>query len=257
MTTETAKLASERPQDLSSLLSGEIKVQPVHVSHHQENEGVSDDSVAPIISTSTGTAVSGATHSFRQIRVPSNRFSPLKTAWSSIYTPIVEKLHLQIRMNLKSRMIELRIDPKIADVDESSIETPDGKKLSPLRALQKADDFIQAFLMGFQVKDAVSLIRLDDIYVDSFKLTDVKMLSGANLSRAIGRVSGVKGGTLYTIENATKTRIVLANDQVHILGSVNNIAVAKKAICDLVLGSPPGKVYNTLRLVASRMKESF
>lgn len=231
-------------QDLSSVLAEEIEKESTSI-----NNEVSKSSETNIESKQM--------HSLRQIRVPGNRFAPLKREWQNIYTPIVEKLHLQVRMNLKRRTVEIRVDPSISDPEELSIETPDGKKLSPLRALQKADDFVQAFLMGFDVKDAIALIRLDDIYVDSFKLTDIKMLSGANLSRAIGRVSGVKGGTLYTIENSTRTRVVLANDQVHILGSVNNIAAAKRAICDLVLGSPPGKVYNTLRLVSNRMKESF
>lgn len=230
--TENTVQESERPKDLSSLLETEVQ--------------------KPAPATSAG-----QTLNFRQIRVPSNRFPPLRKEWANIYSPIVEKLHLQIRMNLNRRIVEIRIDPSIVDPEEASIETPDGRKLSPLRALQKADDFVQAFIMGFDVKDAMALIRLDDIYIDSFKLTDIKMLSGSNLSRAIGRVSGVKGGTLYTIENATRTRVVLANDQVHILGSVNNIAAAKRAICDLVLGSPPGKVYNTLRLISNRMKESF
>ena len=61
----------------------------------------------------------------------------------------------------------------------------------------------------------------------------------------------------YAIENATRTRIVMADTKIHILGSFANIKVARNAICALVLGSPPGKVYNNMRNVASRMKERF
>ncbi|KAJ1835386.1 pre-rRNA-processing protein pno1, partial [Coemansia sp. RSA 2708] len=35
----------------------------------------------------------------RRVRVPPHRFSPLKRDWLKIYSPIVEHLKLQIRMN--------------------------------------------------------------------------------------------------------------------------------------------------------------
>lgn len=61
----------------------------------------------------------------------------------------------------------------------------------------------------------------------------------------------------YAIENATRTRIVVADSHVHILGSFANIKLARDAICSLILGAPPGKVYNQLRNVARRLAERF
>jgi len=124
-------------------------------------------------------------------------------------------------------------------------------------ALQKGADYVSAFMMGFDVQDSVALLRLDDLYVESFNVTDVKLLKGDHLSRAVGRVAGQDGKTRFAIENATRTRIVIANTRIHMLGSYANIRVARNAICDLVLGAPPGKVYNNMRNVSKRMNERF
>ncbi|KAJ2160823.1 pre-rRNA-processing protein pno1 [Coemansia sp. RSA 552] len=175
---------------------------------------------------------------FRRIRVPPNRFSPLKRDWLKIYSPIVEHLKLQIRMNPKSRMIEIRSCPDTEDIG----------------AIQKAADFVRAYCLGFSPEDALALLRMDDLFLDSFEIKDIKMLSGDHLSRAIGRLAGKDGKTKYTIENATKTRIVLADSKIHILGTFQNIKIAKNAISSLVMGSSPGKIYASLRTVASRMK---
>ena len=198
--------------------------------------------------------------------MPSHRYTPLKENWMKIFEPIVEHLKLQVclflplgisfenisnfllfeilsqvRFNLKSRNVEVRT---CKDTEDPT-------------TLQKAADFVRAFVFGFEVEDALALIRLDDLFIDSFQVQDVKTLKGDHLARAIGRVAGKGGRTKYTIENVTKTRIVLADDKIHILGSYQNIAIARRALCNLILGSPPSKVYGTLRTVAARASERF
>lgn len=110
----------------------------------------------------------------RKVPIPPHRMTPLKTAWPKIFPPLVEHLQLQVRMNLKSKAVELRTSSSTTDTG----------------ALQKGQDFLQAFCLGFDVDDAIALLRLDDLYIQSFEVRDVKSLSGEHLGRAIGRIAG-------------------------------------------------------------------
>lgn len=179
----------------------------------------------------------------RKIPIPPHRYTPLKSAWPKIYPPLVEHLKLQVRMNVRSKSVELR----------TSKHTPAPATTS----LQKGEDFIRAFTLGFDVDDAIALLRLDDLYIETFEIKDVKTLQGEHLGRAIGRIAGKDGKTKFAIENTSRTRVVLADSKVHILGGFSNIRIAREAVVSLILGAPPGKVYGNLRSVAGRMKERF
>ncbi|CAM9656009.1 unnamed protein product, partial [Phaeothamnion confervicola] len=157
----------------------------------------------PILSTQGGKI------EYRKVRCPPHRLTPLRKSWENIVTPIVEHMKLQIRFNIKTRNVEIK----------TSTHTDDAS------SIQKAADFVQAFMLGFEIQDAVALLRLDDLYVDSFEVKDVKTLHGDHLGRAIGRVAGQDGKTRHAIENATRTRIVVADQKMHILGSFANIKV--------------------------------
>ncbi|KAL8724319.1 MAG: hypothetical protein Q9166_008020, partial [cf. Caloplaca sp. 2 TL-2023] len=177
----------------------------------------------------------------RKVLVPPHRMTPFKASWSKIYPPLVEHLKLQVRMNVKAKAVELRTSKYTVDSG----------------ALQKGEDFVKAFTLGFDVDDAIALLRLDDLYIETFEIKDVRTLHGDHMGRAVGRIAGKDGKTKWAIENASRTRIVLADQKIHILGAFKNIHIAREAVVSLILGSPPGKVYGNLRTVASRIKERF
>ncbi|KAE8600981.1 hypothetical protein XENTR_v10013487 [Xenopus tropicalis] len=135
----------------------------------------------------SGDKLMGDKDEMRKVPVPSHRYTPLKENWMKIFTPIVEHLQLQVRFNLKTRNVEIKTCKETTDVG----------------ALTKATDFVRAFILGFQVEDALALVRLDDLFLESFEVTDVKPLKGDHLSRAIGRIAGK--GEKYTYWDPFRT----------------------------------------------------
>lgn len=85
----------------------------------------------------------------RQVRIPPHRMTPLKSQWPRIYPPLVEHLKLQVRMNVKRKAVELRTSKHTTDPE----------------AIQRGVDFLTAFVCGFDVDDAIALLRLDDLYI--------------------------------------------------------------------------------------------
>eukprot|EP00951_Prasinocladus_malaysianus_P026347 scaffold233847_cov41-Prasinocladus_malaysianus.AAC.1 len=66
------------------------------------------------------------------VPVPQHRMTPLKNAWMSVYKPVTEQLKLDMRMNLKTKKVEIKT------TDETTDST----------LLQKAADFVHAFILG-------------------------------------------------------------------------------------------------------------
>jgi RNA-binding protein PNO1 len=224
----------------ASVVQSRIR-QSASLAKEQDDDTTIMQDEQPTFPQLSAMAARGGKTEYRRVRCPPHRYTPLRENWEQILTPLVEFLKLQVRFNTKTRSIEMKTSQHTIDSG----------------ALQKGADFCSAFMLGFEVQDAVALLRLDDLYIESFQVTDVKMLRGDHLSRAVGRVAGQDGKTRFAIENATRTRIVIADTRIHMLGSYANIRVARNAICDLILGAPPGKVYNNMRNVSKRMNERY
>jgi RNA-binding protein PNO1 len=58
--------------------------------------------------------------------------TPLKNAWMTLYQPVTEQLKLDMRMNLKTKKVEIK----------TTKDTTDNAML------QKAADFVQAYILG-------------------------------------------------------------------------------------------------------------
>lgn len=184
--------------------------------------------------------ITGEFVELRRIPVAVNRMAPLKNAWVEVIKPLVEILKIQIRMNPRKRCVEIRAGPNTEE---------------PSTFLQKAAEYIRAFLLGFAVADALALLRMDDLFLETFEMKDVKTLKGEHSGRAIGRIVGKDGKTKNAIENSTRTRIVVAGEKIHLMGSFTNIKIARSVLSQLIMGSAPNKVFDKLRVVSKRLLE--
>lgn len=175
----------------------------------------------------------------RRVLVPGRRFKGVKNNWMKIYTPIVAQCKLEIRMNLQARAIEVR----------TCKDT-----VTPV-AIQRAEEFIRAVVLGFSVEDALAILRMDTIYVNCFDIGEVRMLRNAHIGRAIGRITGTNGRIKMNIENITQTRIVVEDKHIRVMGTAENISLARTAISRLIMGSQPAKVCTDLRTVSKKVHE--
>ena len=144
---------------------------------------------------------------YAKIIVPPNRMKPIRDNWTTIVKVLVEHMKIQIRMNTKKKCIEIRSSPTTTD---------------PC-AIRKCEDFLKAYMCGFELQDAIAMLRLEDLYLETFLIKDVKAnLHGDHLSRCIGRICGEKGKTKNAIENATRTRIIIQDQKIH---TVNHVII--------------------------------
>ena len=95
----------------------------------RRNEG-GKEVVLPDFEPVTAKEAAGKTE-FRRVPVPPHRYTPLRKDWMSIYTPIVEHLKLDVRMNPRNRCVEIKTSKHTSDIDH----------------LQKAADFCRAYRM--------------------------------------------------------------------------------------------------------------
>jgi hypothetical protein len=80
------------------------------------------------------------------------------------------------------------------NIKEKRVELRSSKFTTSNDSLQMGADFVSAFAMGFDIDDAIALLRLDSLYIQSFDVKDVRQTLGQDaLGRAIGRIAGKDG----------------------------------------------------------------
>lgn len=75
-------------------------------------------------------------------------------------------MKIQVRMNTKGKCVEIRTCETTEDIS----------------AMQKSQEFLKAFMCGFDLQDSIAMLRLEDLYCETFEIKDGKILNLLNIS---------------------------------------------------------------------------
>jgi ribosomal RNA assembly protein len=109
----------------------------------------------------------------------------------------------------------------------------------------KANHVVKAIGRGFSPEAAIELNK-DDVYLEIIKLTDYFGKSKKALERYRGRIIGRDGKTRDLIIKMAEVAIAVYGKTVSIIGTIENVLIAKEAIEMIINGSRHKSVYGFL-----------
>ena len=146
--------------------------------------------------------------------------------------------------------VELEIDSDAGDVNLSVAENADDPS-----TLFKAKDLITAIGRGFSPEHAFRLVRDEEAMLDVIDLRSVFGKSEADIKRVQGRIIGMNGKTRRIIEELTDTNVSVYGHTVGMIGTMEQIQIAREAIEMLIKGSMHGTVYRFLHRKRRELKK--
>jgi ribosomal RNA assembly protein len=155
------------------------------------------------------------------------------------------KKHIEEKLN-----VELQIDSEAGDVSITMAEKADDPSM-----LFKAKDLVTAIGRGFSPEHAFRLVRDEEAMLDLIDLRSVFGKSDADIKRVQGRIIGMNGKTRRIIEELTDTSVSVYGHTVGIIGTLEQVQIAREAIEMLVKGSMHGTVYRYLHRKRRELKK--
>jgi len=114
-------------------------------------------------------------------------------------------------------------------------------------------ELITSIGRGFNPEVALLLLKVDYVF-ELINLNDY-IKSKNDLKRIKGRVIGTEGKCRRLIEKLTECHICVYGKTIGIIGEVVNTPIARRAIENLLRGSPHGNVYKWLEKKRREMKK--
>jgi ribosomal RNA assembly protein len=152
----------------------------------------------------------------------------------------------------KKLSVELQIDGEAGEVNILMKENAADPSM-----LFKAKDVVTALGRGFSPEHAFRLIRDEEAVLDMLDLRAIFEKSEADIKRVKGRIIGMNGKTRTIIEELTDAHVAVYGHTVAIIGTMEQVQVAREAIEMLIKGSMHGTVYRFLHRKRRELKKKM
>lgn len=157
------------------------------------------------------------------------------------------------RRNIEDRLsVQLQIESESGDVSVTLAKDAKDPSL-----LFKTKDVVTAIGRGFSPEHAFRLIRDEDAILEVIDLRMIFGRSESDIRRVKGRIIGMNGKTRRTIEELTDTNVAVYGHTVSIIGTFDQIQVARNAVQMLIDGSQHHSVYRYLQKKRRDLKKKM
>ena len=158
------------------------------------------------------------------VKIPKERIAVLIGKNGEVKKKIEEELNCKLKIDSETGLVRI--------VGEDAVK------------LYKAREIVIAISRGFSPENAFLLLKTDY----SLEIINLRDFARSNnrIKRIKGRIIGSEGKAKKTIENFTNTLLSIYGKTVSIIGSAEDVPLARRAILMLVSGSPHTRVYNLL-----------
>ncbi len=173
------------------------------------------------------------------VRIPKERVGVLVGPEGKVKQYIEEKMAVTLQIESESGGVTILLSEKSKDPS----------------ILFKAKDVVSAIGRGFSPEQAFRLIRNEEDIFDFIDLRTIFGRSEADIKRIKGRIIGADGKTRSLIEELTEANVVVYGHTIGIIGSFEQIDVARNAVQMLINGNQHHSVYKYLQKKRSDFKK--
>jgi ribosomal RNA assembly protein len=175
------------------------------------------------------------------VRIPKERVGVLVGADGKVKRHIEEKLGVKLEVESESGGVTATLNENATDPS----------------LLFRAKDVVTAIGRGFAPEHALRLIRDEDAIFDLMDLRDTFGRSESDIKRVKGRIIGMNGKTRRLIEELSNADVVVFGHTVGIIGTFEQVNVARSAVQMLIDGSQHHTVYRFLQRKRSELKKQM